>query len=444
MKQKLLLITLLVLGYVGIAKAQTPVWAYDAGFFTLENDKFTFEAAPFERGMTGKLSIFYTSVDRVYRAMQFECTQASATGKIVKAIYNKTVEGQMEWDAEGTTEPGLMVNTGQKEEDGTGVPIYTFVIWNQQDVSLPQGENIHLADLYFEVPEDAELGVHEMKVTHLEFSESDPTKPMPVHFCGNETEIRPMAPMVISYEVVEKGSPRTLDENDEVEPADSYNGEEENLIVKRTIKGGQWSTICLPFSIPADDFEEAFGTTVTIAGDPTWEYDADANSIDMFFYTEGYDEITANTPMLIRTEGDVEEIKYKAAVEVDDPTTQFDNGQKGKNKKLGYFYGIYAKQLIPEKGIFLSGNKFWYSTGISNIKGYRAYFTLQDEIDFSSGVNIGVKIDGDATAVEGLTTSTRIDENVYTVSGVNLGKNVDTKKLQPGIYIVNNKKVIVK
>ena len=208
--------------------------------------------------------------------------------------------------------------------------------------------------------------------------------------------------------------------------------------MKRTIKAGQWSTICLPFDIPEEDIENAFGTTVEIAADPTYEYSKDDNSVDLNFETDV--ELYANSPAIIRVADDVTEIHYKAAV----IASENERVKFGKKKNTGYFYGVYSKHLIPENGIFLSGNKFWYSTGVSNIKGYRAYFTLDNNIDFSSGININVNIDGDATAVEGLTTSTRIDDNVYTISGVNLGKNVDTKKLQPGMYIVNNKKVIVK
>lgn len=441
MKQKLLLITLLVLGCAGMAKAETPietpVWSSDQGFFSLPNDKFILEAEPFERGMTGRISIYYTSVDREYRAMQFECTQASIPGLIYKGIYDGDVEDAMPW-RDDLDEPGIKVSTGAKEEDGTGVPIVTLAVWNLQDIALPQGERVHLTDLYFTVAEDAELGKHKMEITHLEFSETNPDHPMPIHFCGNNTEIRPMDPMYFEYEVVDKGATRILDENDEGDPIDSYNGEEQNLIVKRTIKGGQWSTICLPFDIPEEDIEDAFGTTVELAEAASYDYDKTANEITVNF--ESIPEIYANTPALIRVANDVTEIKYKAAIEVD---TEIEE-RFGKRPKFGYFYGVYSKHFIPENGIFLSGNKFWYSTGISVIKGYRAYFTLTDNIDFSSGLNINVNIDGDATAVEGLTTSTRIDDNVYTISGVNLGKNVDTKKLQPGMYIVNNKKVIVK
>ena len=115
------------------------------------------------------------------------------------------------------------------------------------------------------------------------------------------------------------------------------------------------------------------------------------------------------------------------------------------------FVGVYYKQDIPDKGVFISGNKFYYSTGKSTIKGYRGYFVLDEGIqdivfgDSSSELNISLTIDGELTAVEGLTTNNYLDnDNVYSVSGVYMGKASDMKKLARGMYIVNGKKVIVK
>ena len=136
--------------------------------------------------------------------------------------------------------------------------------------------------------------------------------------------------------------------------------------------------------------------------------------------------------------------------EKDDAKTEIKWRDKDKNMHYVYCINTYAKQTIPNHGIFLSGNKFYYSTGKSTIKGFRNYFVLDDYFDEaifggSSPININVAIDDELTAVEGLSTNNYMNnDDVYSVSGVYMGKASDMKKLSRGMYIVNGKKVIVK
>ena len=82
------------------------------------------------------------------------------------------------------------------------------------------------------------------------------------------------------------------------------------------------------------------------------------------------------------------------------------------------------------------------------IKAYRGYFEILDfEENFNAGANINILVDGDATAIEGITINGRNMNtgDVYTVSGMYMGRAENVMNTLPaGIYIVNNKKVIIK
>lgn len=62
--------------------------------------------------------------------------------------------------------------------------------------------------------------------------------------------------------------------------------------------------------------------------------------------------------------------------------------QVGKKKaERGYFIGTYtANTEVPADNLFLSGNKFWYSSGLTQMKGFRGYFELADVVDRGRGI----------------------------------------------------------
>ena len=106
-----------------------------------------------------------------------------------------------------------------------------------------------------------------------------------------------------------------------------------------------------------------------------------------------------------------------------------------------------ANTEVEEYCLFLNGNKFWYSTGTTKMKAYRAYFsfyTVLSEVDSSAEANIRYVIADEVTAIEGISVNGEERQGVYTLQGVSLGENVDVDNLPKGVYVVNGKKVIVK
>ncbi len=103
------------------------------------------------------------------------------------------------------------------------------------------------------------------------------------------------------------------------------------------------------------------------------------------------------------------------------------------------------KTVIPENGLFISDNKFYYSKGETNIKGFRTWFELEailgQETPFAK---INFSVDDETTAIDGINTQ-RVIEGVYDLQGRKMKiENNDLNSLQKGVYIIDGKKVTIK
>ena len=235
----------------------------------------------------------------------------------------------------------------------------------------------------------------------------------------------------------------TLDENSTVAPEDAT---DVNVLLKRTIKAGNWSTICLPFAVTGEQVKAAFGDDVQLAKFTAWSSSEDDEGaivgIDVnFTSTDAADGIDANTPMLIKTSSDITTATFEGVtLEPDDePVVQVGK----KSSERGYFYGTYVSMKVPEENVFLRNNKFWYSTGKTTTKGYRGYFKFYDVLDAYydvAGVRLNFFLDDVETGIEGVNTENVRDGKgeIYNLGGQRLGR------VQKGVNIVNGKKVMAK
>ena len=225
----------------------------------------------------------------------------------------------------------------------------------------------------------------------------------------------------------------------------------QNVRVKRTIKGGQWSTICLPFAMTAEQMTKAFGEGVELAElrDHDIVVDDDDNITSISINFSPVTEFEANYPYIIKTAQDVTEFELDGVeVDVDDPLMEMDNGKTG-SRRVVYrgMYGTYvAETVVPEYSLFISGNKFFYSTGATMMKGFRAWIELGGDVltAVENGAKINFSVDGEATAIDGINVMKNI-EGIYDLSGrkIELDNN-NLNSLQKGVYIINGKKVTIK
>lgn len=220
-----------------------------------------------------------------------------------------------------------------------------------------------------------------------------------------------------------------------------------NVRVLRTIKANEWSTIVLPFAMSEAQVKTAFGDDVKLADFTSWSSEEDDEG-DIMSISVGFtaiDAIAANHPCLIKVSSAISEFTVDG-VDIDpedEPTVQV-----GKKKvEKGFLIGTYVAQtVVPENNLFLSENEFWYSTGLTKMKAFRAYFELYDvlaqvEDGYNSATNIRLSVsEGEATGVKGVGEGVaNRATGVYTLQGVKVN---GTRTLPKGVYVVNGKKVV--
>ncbi len=200
----------------------------------------------------------------------------------------------------------------------------------------------------------------------------------------------------------------------------------------------------------AEQMTKAFGEGVELAelsDHQIVEDGEDITSISISF--SPVTEFEANYPYIIKPAQDVTEFELDGVeVDVDDPLMEMDNGKTG-SRRVVYrgMYGTYvAETVVPEYSLFISGNKFFYSTGATMMKGFRAWIELGGDVltAVENGAKINFSVDGEATAIDGINLMKNI-EGIYDLSGrkIELDNN-NLNSLQKGVYIINGKKVTIK
>lgn len=229
-------------------------------------------------------------------------------------------------------------------------------------------------------------------------------------------------------------------------------GETGNVRMFRTIVANQWNTIVLPFTLTKDKAEVAFGNDVKLAEFSGFETEyadddditPDNITINFSTYTMGARKsMTGGKPFLIKTSKDITKFEAENCTLVDAVTNV---ETKDEWETPGVFTGSLVKTKVPADGLFIYDNKFYYSTGATNIKAFRAWLELGAVLDKETnfGANVRYVIDGEVTSIEGLPSAADHSGAVYTLKGQLVGYDVDMKTLPAGIYLVGGKKVIVK
>ena len=97
-------------------------------------------------------------------------------------------------------------------------------------------------------------------------------------------------------------------------------------------------------------------------------------------------------------------------------------------------------------GLFLNGNKFWYSAGKTKMKAFRAYFDFYDILteveDALAEAKIRFTVDEKPTRIEGVGEPNVVQGAVYNVNGQLVGHDIDLNSQPKGIYFVDGKKVV--
>ncbi len=230
----------------------------------------------------------------------------------------------------------------------------------------------------------------------------------------------------------------TLDENSDniVEEAENV-----NVTLKRTLYGdGGWNTLCVPFSLTAAQVTAAFGNDVELRKLSSIE-----GTTLKFVST---DIITAGEPCLIKVAKDGSTYNFEGVATI----------AVANNKDYTFsmvrgdiqFLGIYSPMDVvtvnpagPSTGYYAflgEGNKFFKAQAETKMKGFRAFFQVPNNVPSNA---LKAVIDGTATGIEDLVIDgVKANGRVYNLNGQYVGNSLNG--LQPGLYIQNGKKIVVK
>ena len=198
-----------------------------------------------------------------------------------------------------------------------------------------------------------------------------------------------------------------------------------NVTLKRSVNAGN-NTMCLPFFVSKEEMKAASIATYKEIVDKE-----DNNSVVTF---EEVNEVNANVPFVAN---------------YNEPVTEFTFTNKGvvnTNNGLGYpFVGTYTPGSATGKYGLTNKNTFQKGGTNATTKAFRAFLELPEgsgaktlSLDFT---------DGETTGIEDTTISfNNKGVKVYSLQGnlIATASSMSELHLSNGIYIINNKKVIIK
>lgn len=247
-----------------------------------------------------------------------------------------------------------------------------------------------------------------------------------------------------------------LDEDEKLD--DSRKDLKATMVFHRTFTKGNWNSLILPVDMNANQVTAAFGAEAKIARfnrlEAKWIY------FDM--QTDNNLHIEKNVPYIIKP------TKQPTAVNRDynvgGEKTKHINGLVYTVTGIGYtdqteplqhedtentngmtHYGSYKNPtVVPADSYILhnSGNMVHTAVEHPNIKSYRTWLrettpsgeTLQMRVEQNDGPSTGIKV---------IEETAKNANAVYNVNGMRMNSS-NTDNLPKGVYIINNKKVVIK
>lgn len=209
--------------------------------------------------------------------------------------------------------------------------------------------------------------------------------------------------------------------------------ENANVTLKRTFyQDGEWNTLCLPFAVA--DAKTAF------EGAELREVDTEKSNGNTIVFKKAT-AIEAGKPYLIKWANSSAaavnvEKKFEGVTLVAAATPVEVNGGISFN---GFYKMTEASELGASVAAIGAGNKLFKVTE-GKMKGFRAAFVLSSGAE---ATKYNVVIDGTATGIEDLVIDgVKANGRVYNLNGQYVGNSLNG--LQPGLYIQNGKKIVVK
>ena len=253
------------------------------------------------------------------------------------------------------------------------------------------------------------------------------------------------------------------------------------LILKRTMKPGQWNSITLPVALTAAQFKTAFGDQAKLAKlkgqDTNIPTRIDFESVDLkndaaivispsqLYIMESTRTASVEEGEYKKTLKDNSVITVKApyftinnVVLAQRPAETFKESPKSTTTEANdiQFCGTQINQktkVVPARSYVLGGKdgQWYHTTSALPIKGFRCWIATNVSVASPAKIltfAIDGKVEGDVTSIHGLEQDRQrlhMDNAVYNLQGQRVASDVSkVGSLAAGIYVVNNKKIFIK
>ena len=190
----------------------------------------------------------------------------------------------------------------------------------------------------------------------------------------------------------------------------AHNDKETVVHTKRTLTGGIWNTLCLPFDVTKATMEAALGQDVQLR-----TYTGFAGNVMTFSEVTGDDVITAGTPFLLKLNTTMTNPTFNSV-------TVSNTAAKTVTHEGVSFIGTYSQKQLATDGtelfITTTGGLAIPTTTGNVMNGMRAYIKVPSNMAFTPG-GVRLAIDNETTSIQSVTTTSQPDA-VYNLSGQRL------------------------
>ncbi|MBP3824016.1 MAG: hypothetical protein J6I36_11525 [Bacteroidaceae bacterium] len=371
-----------------------------------------------QQGGSATLEVALNNTEASYRAVLLDITLPAG----VRTLTDEYGDIQCE---KGTRLSANYAVTGNHLVSGAD----RFAIINTTDNEPIAGQSGALFTFSIAADEEALAGTYTATVSSIKLTDADAVD-------------HPQANFTFVVTVEENDGRIHFGESDAKLPS-FVAGEKGDVRMTRSIKAGTWSTIVLPFTLTMAKAKAVFGDDVELAEFSGFEvdYGEDEENVTPLGITVNFSTytmsarkpMTGGKPFLIRTSTDITSFEADDVSLVEEVA---DVEKADEYDTAGKFTGSFVKTVVPADCLFLNSNKFFYSTGKTNIKAFRGWFELDAVLNQETDFGVKMVIDGFETNVEGVSVKDAAGM-IYDLSGRKVSK------AGKGIYIVNGKKVLV-
>lgn len=249
-----------------------------------------------------------------------------------------------------------------------------------------------------------------------------------------------------------------LDEDETLD--DERNLTKATMVFHRTFTTGKWNSLILPVDMTADQVTAAFGADAKIARfnrlEDKWIYfspvepDADGNILKAnipYIINPTKQPTAVNRTYNVGGENTkhINGLVYTVTgIAYDNQTATLKHEDKEFTTGMTHYGSYENPTVVPADSYILHNSEKMVHTAVDhkNIKSYRTWLrettpsgeTLQMRVEQNDGPSTGIKV---------IEETAKNANAVYNVSGMRMNSS-NTNNLPKGVYIINNKKVVIK